>query len=144
VVREAPAAAYPGWAVGTAERPAPAAPQFASGPGRPGRSAGRWLLGGLVVLVVVGALAVMAGRRSDGSREGPVSPDAVGRCLRYGPTTDGGARRVEALVACDDAHDGRVLAFAPNRSRCPAGTDAVLTTPSDQAGTGAVLCIDES
>jgi hypothetical protein len=97
------------------------------------------VLAGLAAAAVVVAVLALA-RRDDGTREGPVSPGAVGSCLRYGAS--GQDRRVDRLVPCDEPHDGRVLAFAGSRAGCPAETDAVLATERDRGG-GDVLCVSE-
>jgi hypothetical protein len=118
--------------------PPPAPGDIRAGPGRPGRS---WLAAVVVASVVVAGAAFALGRRDAGTGAGPVSPDAVGSCFRY--TAGAADRHVDRLVPCDEAHDGRVLAFAPGRASCPAGTDAVLALAGDPAAAGDVLCISE-
>jgi hypothetical protein len=144
VVRDAagdadPDRAYPTWALRTAEPP-PAPPDFA--PGAPRRPVGRRALAAAAVLAVA-LVAVVVSRRVGTGPDGPVSPDVVGACIRYGAVSEGDGRRVEAVVGCADPHDGRVLALAPDRTRCPGGTDAVLVTPVDREAAGTVLCVDE-
>jgi hypothetical protein len=147
-----PPSPYPAWAVDegtdrvvpdtrrpittTGHRSAPPPPGRRS-PGLPARSL---LLAGLAAAVVaVGLVAIT--RRDGGTGDGPVSPDAIGACFRY--RTDGPDRRVDRVVPCAEAHDGRVLAFAPGRAGCPAETDAVLAAGGDGSGTGDVLCVSE-
>jgi hypothetical protein len=94
-------------------------------------------LGALLVVVLLGALIL---RPSSSSAPNQVAADIAGSCFTYNADHS----KLDHAVPCEQAHDGEVLAFATDLTRCPDGTDAVLTTETDGVGKNGVLCIRET
>jgi hypothetical protein len=93
---------------------------------------------GLAAVFVVVVLAAFILRPSS-SPSGQVASDIAGSCFTYNADRS----RLDHAVPCDDPHDGSVLGFAADQTKCPEGTDAILTTQADTFGTNGVLCVRE-
>ncbi len=92
-------------------------------------------LAAVVVVLVLGVVVLHPG----GKATAAVAPDIAGTCFVY----NADRAQIDTTVACDQSHDGTVLGYATDQSRCPDGTDAILTTQADTVGRNGVLCIRE-
>ena len=88
-------------------------------------------------MVLLGAFILRKPAAPPGNQ---VAADIAGSCFTYNADHS----KLDHAVPCEQAHDGEVLAFATDLTRCPEGTDAVLTTDTDAVGKNGVLCVRET
>jgi hypothetical protein len=87
--------------------------------------------------MIVGMLVL---RPSASSSSGSVATDIGGSCFVYNADRS----QVDHTVDCNGPHDATVTGYADDETKCPAGTDAVLTTSTDTNGRDGVLCVHEN